>query len=52
MSTNRRVLCLAVTSAGTAARFIILLKRSTKTTIPILCLLSGGRPNMTPLPTL
>ncbi|KAE8951804.1 hypothetical protein PF005_g23346 [Phytophthora fragariae] len=45
MSTNRRAVCLAVTSAGTAARCTILLNRSTKTTIPVLRLLSGGRPN-------
>ncbi|KAE9321083.1 hypothetical protein PF008_g17887 [Phytophthora fragariae] len=44
-STNRRAVCLAVTSAGTAARWTILPKRSTKTTIPVLHLLSGGRPN-------
>ncbi|KAE8889510.1 hypothetical protein PF005_g20906 [Phytophthora fragariae] len=44
MSTNRRAACLAVTSAGTAARCTILLKRSTKTTIPVLRLLSGERP--------
>ncbi|KAE8992041.1 hypothetical protein PR002_g20673 [Phytophthora rubi] len=31
MSTNRRAFCLAVTSAGTAARCTIFLKRSTKT---------------------
>ncbi|KAE9001003.1 hypothetical protein PR002_g18029 [Phytophthora rubi] len=36
MSTNRRAVCLAVTSAGTAA---------TKTTIPVLRLVSVGRPN-------
>ncbi|KAE8960252.1 hypothetical protein PF004_g29738 [Phytophthora fragariae] len=30
MSTNRRAVCLAVTSAGTAARCTILLNRSTK----------------------
>ncbi|KAE9172958.1 hypothetical protein PF002_g29431 [Phytophthora fragariae] len=41
MSTNRRAVCLAVTSAGTAARCTILLNRSTKTTIPVLRLLSG-----------
>ncbi|KAE8907154.1 hypothetical protein PF003_g9436 [Phytophthora fragariae] len=45
MSTNRRAVCLAVTSAGTAARCTILLNRSTKTTIPVLRFLSGGRPN-------
>ncbi|KAE9343659.1 hypothetical protein PF008_g9588 [Phytophthora fragariae] len=45
MSTNRRAFCLAVTSAGTAARCTIFLKRSTMTTIPVLRLLSGGRPN-------
>ncbi|KAE9271092.1 hypothetical protein PF008_g30439 [Phytophthora fragariae] len=45
MSTNRRAVCLAVTSAGTAARCTILLNRSTKTTIPVLRLLSGGRPH-------
>ncbi|KAE8892008.1 hypothetical protein PF005_g19453 [Phytophthora fragariae] len=45
MSTNRRAVCLAVTSTGTAARCTILLKRSTKTTIPVIRLLSGGRPN-------
>ncbi|KAE9082734.1 hypothetical protein PF010_g21467 [Phytophthora fragariae] len=44
MSTNRRAVCLAVTSAGTAARCTILLKRSMKTTIPVLRWLSGGRP--------
>ncbi|KAE9006947.1 hypothetical protein PR002_g16345 [Phytophthora rubi] len=33
MSTNRRAVCLAVTSAGTAVRCTILLNRSTKTTI-------------------
>ncbi|GMF82202.1 unnamed protein product [Phytophthora fragariaefolia] len=46
MSTNRRAVGLAATSAGTAARCTILLKRSTKTTIPVLRLLSGGRPKM------
>ncbi|KAE8877382.1 hypothetical protein PF005_g22559 [Phytophthora fragariae] len=45
MSTNRCAVCLAVTSADTAARCTILLNRSTKTTIPVLLLLSGGRPN-------
>ncbi|KAE8989705.1 hypothetical protein PR002_g21371 [Phytophthora rubi] len=45
MSTNRRAVCLAVTSAGTAVRCPILLKQSTKTTIPVLSLLSAGRPN-------
>ncbi|KAE8984364.1 hypothetical protein PR003_g24395 [Phytophthora rubi] len=45
MSTNTRAVCLAVTSAGTAARCTILLNRSTKTTIPVFRLLSGGRPN-------
>ncbi|KAE9288302.1 hypothetical protein PF008_g26180 [Phytophthora fragariae] len=45
MSTNRRAVCLAVTSVGTAARCTTLLNRSTKTTIPVLRLLSGGRPN-------
>ncbi|GMF61132.1 unnamed protein product [Phytophthora fragariaefolia] len=44
MSTNRRAVSLAVTSAGTAARCTILLKRSTKTTKPVRRLLSGGRP--------
>ncbi|GMF62782.1 unnamed protein product [Phytophthora fragariaefolia] len=46
MSTNRRAVYLAVTSAGSAARSTILLKRSTKTTIPVLRLLSGGRTKM------
>ncbi|KAE8993216.1 hypothetical protein PR003_g19747 [Phytophthora rubi] len=45
MSTNRRAICLAVTLADTAARCNILLNRSTKTTIPVPRLLSGGRPN-------
>ncbi|KAE9003904.1 hypothetical protein PR002_g17211 [Phytophthora rubi] len=45
MPTNRRAVCLAFTSAGTAARCIILLNRSTKTTISVIRLLSGGRPN-------
>ncbi|KAE9014291.1 hypothetical protein PR003_g5947 [Phytophthora rubi] len=45
MSTNRRTVCLAVASVGTLARCTILLKRSTKTTIQVLRLLSGGRPN-------
>ncbi|KAE8978192.1 hypothetical protein PR001_g24434 [Phytophthora rubi] len=46
MSTSRRAICLAVTSAGTAARCTILLNRSTKTTIPVFRLLSGGRPTL------
>ncbi|KAE8881783.1 hypothetical protein PF005_g23414 [Phytophthora fragariae] len=45
MSTNRRAVCLAVTSAGTAASCSIWLNRSSKTTILVLRLLSGGRPN-------
>ncbi|KAE8957431.1 hypothetical protein PF005_g27217 [Phytophthora fragariae] len=48
MSTNRRAVCLAVTSAGTAARCTILLNRSTKTTIPVLRLLSGGDQTQSP----
>ncbi|KAE9091637.1 hypothetical protein PF007_g18800 [Phytophthora fragariae] len=49
MSTNRRAVCLAVTSAGTAARCTILLKRSTKTTIPVLRLLSAEDQRQSPL---
>ncbi|KAE8959272.1 hypothetical protein PR003_g34276 [Phytophthora rubi] len=35
MSTNRRAVCLAVTSAGTAARCTILLNRSTSSPLVI-----------------
>ncbi|OWZ17201.1 hypothetical protein PHMEG_0008896 [Phytophthora megakarya] len=51
MSTNRRAVCTDVTSAATAARCTILLKRSTKTTILVFRLESRGRPNMKSIET-